>query len=1039
MAKNNKPDEDASTDFLDQLMPGAFPDSKDAEVSSHQTLSQAVYARRSEYTRPKTIRIKVGTWNVAALKGTEKDIGSWFIKGKGVDEALGGLSISDSQEGRGKDGRERVEQQEARSNNKITTSPVGDDGVVSGGEEVELYVLGLQELVDISSPAEALRPYTDPGAANRFKTALEYVLPAGYQLVSEQQLFGVYLVIYASPSIFPEIKSVSTTSVGTGLMGYMGNKGAVTTRIVLGETTRLVFINSHLAAGADKASLERRNWDASQIMSRTRFDAITDSMGLHQSTGEKIGDEDFAFWFGDLNYRLEGMAGDDVRRLLTLHARDEYDVQRVRRPIRESTRSDTGNENSVIRSGSPISIKSVNTDPTLSDNPDSPNADHNIFEQDVIPAEFDPASLQTTLLSLLPHDELIQQQKARKAFYEGWKEGPIKFMPTYKYDVGSVGVFDSSEKRRCPSWCDRILYRTRRDKVAYEIKVKAEEEAKKKDEEMKAKGMDKAVDDEDILFDYDPDADGDVSYDEDFAETEPEVVVTREGFEDEIEQEYYTSHHRILSSDHKPLDAVFKLRYDAVIPELKAKVHAEVARDLDRAENEGRPSVTIIVDHGSTNGRNAPESEGVDFGDIQYAQTKRRSITIANTGRVSATIRFADRPTEESQPTEPFPPWLSTSFDREPDKKPQGAQANDNHDSYTLEPGDTCSVDLALKVTGMDRVRELNENHYALESILVLRVENGRDHFISVHGHWQQSIFSRSIDALTRIPEGGIRALQHQKPRDTPEPGHGKSEVKWSAPRELFRLTEAIEELVERTLAEWDMTSPSSSTKKPWEANAGWPFAQESWTLTDLEFLETLSGRVYEALDTDKPLTTAFASETPSLHRLEILAHTLLLFLQSITDGVITAELWTTLEPRIIQLEKSKSQLRVEDERTAIMEALSTTPSHNVSFVLLTSMLSHIESLITSAVKDSAIGVGSGTSRSSIDIPSSPQSPKATVRRKTLSKDPVVARRQVVQRALAAVFAEVVVRLPDRLGGKQRRDAEERAVRVLEVFLRLDN
>ena len=51
---------------------------------------------------------------------------------------------------------------------------------------------------------------------------------------------------------------------------------------------------------------------------------------------------------------------------------------------------------------------------------------------------------------------------------------------------------------------------------------------------------------------------------------------------------------RVLSSDHKPLNAIFTLKYDAVVPELKAKVHAEVAKDLDKAENEGRPNVTVV-------------------------------------------------------------------------------------------------------------------------------------------------------------------------------------------------------------------------------------------------------------------------------------------------------------------------------------------------------------------------------------------------------------------------------------------------------------
>ena len=185
---------------------------------------------------------------------------------------------------------------------KQPTVPEGDPGTLPGNKEIGLYVLGLQEVVDLGSVTEALRPYADSSVVTKWRDAMSQALPAGYQLVAEQQLIGHLLLIYASAEVATEVKSVSTTSVGCGVGGFMGNKGAVTARLVLGETTRLVFIDSHLSAGADKGALERRNWDAQQIIQRTRFDPIQDAMDLQQTTGEQIGDEDFAFWMGDLNY-----------------------------------------------------------------------------------------------------------------------------------------------------------------------------------------------------------------------------------------------------------------------------------------------------------------------------------------------------------------------------------------------------------------------------------------------------------------------------------------------------------------------------------------------------------------------------------------------------------------------------------------------------------------------------------------------------------------------------------------------------------------
>lgn len=60
---------------------------------------------------------------------------------------------------------------------------------------------------------------------------------------------------------------------------------------------------------------------------------------------------------------------------------------------------------------------------------------------------------------LLERDQLLVSRRRNPGFrVRAFKEYPIAFAPTYKYDVGS-DRYDTSEKRRAPAWCDRILYR----------------------------------------------------------------------------------------------------------------------------------------------------------------------------------------------------------------------------------------------------------------------------------------------------------------------------------------------------------------------------------------------------------------------------------------------------------------------------------------------------------------------------------------------------------------------------------------------------
>ena len=66
---------------------------------------------------------------------------------------------------------------------------------------------------------------------------------------------------------------------------------------------------------------------------------------------------------------------------------------------------------------------------------------------------------QGELDKLLERDQIMVSRRRVSGFrLSPFIEAPITFAPTYKYDVGT-DKYDTSEKKRSPAWCDRLLYR----------------------------------------------------------------------------------------------------------------------------------------------------------------------------------------------------------------------------------------------------------------------------------------------------------------------------------------------------------------------------------------------------------------------------------------------------------------------------------------------------------------------------------------------------------------------------------------------------
>uniref|UniRef100_A0A803TSS1 Inositol polyphosphate-related phosphatase domain-containing protein n=1 Tax=Anolis carolinensis TaxID=28377 RepID=A0A803TSS1_ANOCA len=133
-------------------------------------------------------------------------------------------------------------------------------------------------------------------------------------------------------------------------------------------------------------------------------------------------------------------------------------------------------------------------------------------------------SINKNRFSLLWEKDQLNMAKKREAILQEFSEGPLRFKPTYKFDLYS-NEYDTSGKKRKPAWTDRILWRVKHHRLPQE------EEATEEEEE---------------------------------AETEAAISVSLKS---------YVSHMTYGISDHKPVTGSFELEMKTLGSDPLVKIH----------------------------------------------------------------------------------------------------------------------------------------------------------------------------------------------------------------------------------------------------------------------------------------------------------------------------------------------------------------------------------------------------------------------------------------------------------------------------------
>lgn len=212
-----------------------------------------------------------------------------------------------------------------------------------------------------------------------------------------------------------------------------------------------------------------------------------------------------------------------------------------------------------------------------------------------------------------------------------------------------------------------------------------------------------------------------------------------------ITLQWYKPVTKMLISDHKPVSAMFDMDCRRIVQDKRDHVQKSLGLQLDRQENDAFPRVTL-------------NTTNVDFGLVKFDTPCTKILVLENVGQVFVEWRFAER--RVGKPV--CSPWYKLEIQ-----------------SGLLLPNESAEIAVSCLIT-KEHSFAFQIGLESLEEIIILKLENGRDYFITIRGMYAKSCFGTNLHYLVNTPEP-VRTSQLSPP----------SQV-LSVPKEIWQMIDFI-------------------------------------------------------------------------------------------------------------------------------------------------------------------------------------------------------------------------------------------------------